>query len=357
MWVERLSDALAHLAPGSYSKEQQGIAQQALDSLQANAASAKLDVPLLTRLESLFSKAAAHASVPEASAPKPAAGQKGGQSLSPEFFSTQSGLQLGNERENRRTLLTVAELVNQQDAYDPTGYQLRRFALWSHINSSPTAGRDQRTELMCVPVDIVEAYQEALAGNHVDPTLLQRVEKSVVSSPYWIRGSFIAAGIAARLEMKEVSTAIRQATERFLRRIPTLLELRFNDNRPFVDAQTHSWLSGADAEAEKAGAVQEYGGLREDLLEQLEREGVEVVLRRLQEMQAEVKSPRQRCYVTVIAADLLASRGLAWLADDLYARVEKTMQDTPAHEWEPDLYGHLSQRKNTVLQTQKNTKA
>jgi len=33
-----------------------------------------------------------------------------------------------------------------------------------------------------------------------------------------------------------------------------------------------------------------------------------VVLLRLQEMQAAYRAPRQRCYATVIAADLLAAR-------------------------------------------------
>jgi len=194
-----------------------------------------------------------------------------------------------------------------------------------------------------VPADIVEGYREALSANIVNPALLQRVEKSVVASPYWIRGSFLAASIAQRLEMKEVAVAIRLATERFVRRIPILVDLQFNDGRAFVDSETRGWLSGADADGQGRQAPLEFRALREELAAQLESEGVEVVLRRLQEMQGDDATPRWRGHARVIAADMLAARGLTWLAEDLYAGVDRVMRDMPASLWEPELFGLLGQ--------------
>ncbi|ULU26645.1 type VI secretion system protein TssA [Dyella terrae] len=340
--IERLTQALPTLDPHSFSQKQQEAAQQALDRLQASAAAAQLDAASLAKLETKLHQQAEAARFPDAVpiTPTPSPGQTGGTAISEAFFSTPSNLKLGEERDNRRSLLAVADFINQQDPYDPTGYQLRRFALWAHLHAAPPVRREQRTELMGVPADIVQSYQEALRNNVVNPVLLQRVEKSVASSPYWIRGSFLAAGIAARLEMKEVADAIRHATERFVRRIPTLTDLCFNDGRPFVDKETLNWLSGA-ADSANAAHVQEYGNLRDELVAQLDNEGVEVVLRRLQDLQTSHSAPRQRCYATVIAADLLASRGLSWLADDLYAGVVRAMQSTPAEQWEPSLYEHL----------------
>lgn len=343
-WLDRLGEALAGLDSGNFARDCHDAAQAALDQLQASAATAQLDVKAITSLEARFMQRAETARIPAPTmpaTPAPSPGQRGGQAISEEFFSAGGGLKLGNERETRRSLLTVAEHVNQHDAYDPTGYQLRRFALWAHLHAAPSVRHEQRTELMGVPVDIVDGYQEALVGNTVNPVLLQRVEKSVESSPYWIRGSFLAAGMAARLDMREVAEAIRSSTERFVRRIPTLTELRFNDGRPFIDSETQGWLSGAATAEGDASPVQEYAGLREELVAQLDSEGVEVVLRRLQDMQTSFDAPRQRCYVSVIAADLLASRGLSWLAKDLYANVERTMRATPADQWEPALYAHL----------------
>lgn len=344
--VERLTQALPGLDPHSFSQDRQASAQHALDRLQAQATAAQLDTAMLAKLEAKLRQQAEATRFPDAvpTTPAPSPGQTGGTAISEAFFSAPGNLKLGEERENRRALLAVADFINQQDAYDPTGYQMRRFALWAHLHATPPTRREQRTELMGVPVDIAQGYQDALRNNIVNPVLLQRVEKSVASSPYWIRGSYLAAGIAARLEMKDVADAIRLATERFVRRIPLLTDLRFNDGRPFVDSETLNWLSGATDSAQTS-TVQEYGSLRQELVAQLDKEGVEVVLRRLQDLQTTYYAPRQRSYATVIAADLLASRGLSWLAGDLYATVARTMQATSAEQWEPTLYEHLVRHK------------
>lgn len=243
----------------------------------------------------------------------------------------------------------MAEQINQQDPYDPTGYQLRRFGLWSHLRTAPPITRDRRTELTAVPKDIVDGYQDALNHNAIEPNLLLRIEKSVCASPYWLRGSYLAAEVASRLAMEEVAAAIRQTCERFVCRLPALLELCFSDGTPFVDVQTQAWITGADQAQTTGSPVQEYAGLRDELTTQLNTEGVEVVLLRLQELHATHEAPRQRSYATVIAADLLASRGLSWLADDLYASVARLMRETAAQGWEPELY----QKVATIISERK----
>ncbi|CAD5109369.1 type VI secretion system protein TssA [Zestomonas carbonaria] len=344
LFLERLGEALSQLGATGFSDEHEASARHALESLQAQAGTAQLDEETLARLQRQLARKVEEVRSPIRPEPPPvsAPGQQGGQAISEQYFSTGGGLQMSNEREIRRTLLTVADFVNQEDAYDPAGYTLRRFALWGHIRAAPMAKSEQRTELHCVSADTVEAYQESLSSNVVDPVLLQRIEKSVASSPYWIRGSFLAAGVARRLEMNEVAEAIRYAAERFVRRIPLLMELRFHDGRLFVDEETRGWLSGTGDGEAGPGPAQEYGGLREELAAQLEIEGVEVVLKRLQDLQASFTAPRQRSYATVIAADLLASRGLPWLAEGLYANVGELMQGTTAAVWEPDLFEHLA---------------
>ncbi|WMD21230.1 type VI secretion system protein TssA [Achromobacter seleniivolatilans] len=341
--ADRLRDTLNDLPIADFSKTHHAEAQQALDRLQASAPAAQLDQAQLTRLESLLARVSEQARYPEPAAPARSAGQSGGQAISDEFFSSPSAsLKPGDDRENRRSLLSVADFINQQDAYDPTGYQLRRFAMWAHLHAAPPARKGERTELMAVPADIADGYGEALTGNAVNPALLQRVEKSVVASPYWIRGSFLAAGIASRLEMKDAAAAIRLSTERFVRRIPALVDLKFSDGRAFIDPETLTWLSGADTPDGQGGALHEFGLLREELVAQLDSEGVEVVLRRLQDLQGSSASPRRQGHASVIAADLLASRGLSWLAENLYRNVAHTLRTLPAHEWEPELSEQLS---------------
>lgn len=342
MLVERLGDALPRLDTRTFSPPFPERAQHALDRLQGNAAQAQLDAPMLSRLESRLRQRVEESRFPESSPPLPSPGQQGGTSVTEAFFQNEGMVKSGDDRENRRSLLAVAEFINKQDAYDPTGYQLRRFAIWAHLNAAPPARRENRTELMGVPVDVEEAYRETMAGNHVTPALLQRVEKSVTTSPYWLCGSYLSAGIAARLEMPEVADGIRLAVKRFLLRLPALAELRFSDGRPFANGETIAWISGSGGPADQHSHAPEYASLRVELAALMEAEGVEVVLRKLQDLQAKASTPRQRHYAMVTAADLLSARGLNWLANDLYAGVDRAMRTTTAEAWEPDLFGHLS---------------
>lgn len=329
--LDNLTQALPSLDRSSFDPAHHTAAERALARLSSCTGQAKLDTQMLEALQRQLGKYSERA-VPAQAASASACDD----ALSPAFFTRPA--QVSNEREQRRALLSMAEQINQQDPYDPAGYQLRRFGLWSHLRTAPSIIRDWRTELTAVPRDIVDGYQDALSANAVEPALLQRIEKSVVASPYWLRGSYLAANVASRLAMEEVAAAIRQTCERFVCRLPTLMTLCFNDGTPFADAQVQAWITGADEATTAGSPVQEYAGLRDELLNQLNTEGVEVVLLRLQELQAAQGAPRHRCYATVIAADLLASRGLSWLAEDLYASVARLMRSTTAQQWEPELY-------------------
>ncbi|MDH0648579.1 type VI secretion system protein TssA [Pseudomonas sp. GD03858] len=341
--LKRLCDALPRLDRFSVSPAIVANARQALGCLQQQAGAAKLEPASMAELERLLRK---HSEDAMGGAPAPAAGAVAPKvTAAPlaEVFLSRPGVSLGNERETRRAVLGMAELINQQDLYDPTGYQLRRFGLWAHIQTAPVARQDLRTELMAVPVDIAAGYEEAVAGTVIDPALLLRVEKSVTASPYWIRGSFLAASIATRLAMAEVAEAIRSASARFVLRLPALQQLCFSDGTAFVDEQCLAWLKGDEARPVQQAQAQEFRNLGEELANQLETEGIEPVLLTLQRLQADHRSPREHCHTTLLAADLLARRGVSWLAQDLCAGVARSMRQTTADAWEPDTFQRLRQ--------------
>lgn len=337
--LKRLSEALPRLDAGTYEARVFDAAQRGVARLLELAEPYQLDLPGLSELQrSLLRHAQADVTQPVAD---PAAPASGLERLTRTLAPARPEAKLGNERETRRALLNMAEFVNQQDPYDPTGYQLRRFALWAHLHAAPGTREGRRTELPCVPADISDLYQDALSSANVEPALLLRVEKSVTASPYWIRGSFYAAAIATRLAMTEVAEGIRQATERFARRLPALRGLCFSDGSPFIDDQCFGWLSAGSRATPAIGGALEFSALREELHAQLDNEGVEVVLLRLQKLHAEYQSPREHSHAALIASELLASRGLTWLAHDLSATVARTMEATTAKSWEPDLYQSL----------------
>ncbi|AYN10014.1 type VI secretion system protein TssA [Pseudomonas putida] len=353
--LNRLIDALPRLDRFTYTPAHAAAAKGALARLLRQQEAAQLDPAVLVELERLLHKHTALANgIGECDAPKAPVESPQPAPLADVIATPKPCLSGGNERETRRAILSMAELINQQDPYDPTGYQLRRFGLWAHIQAAPQTRQGNRTELMAVPRDIASDYEEAIAGTVIDAALLQRVEKSVSASPFWIRGSFLAASAASRLAMGEVAEAIRAATARFVLRMPALQQLCFSDGRVFVDDQCLAWLKGADGQSGQAGASQEFTNLREELVSQLESGGVEPVLLRLQGMQADFRAPRERCHTTVIAADLLAARGVSWLAQDLCAGVVRTMQQTTASDWEPEVFERLQQYASSHVLADRN---
>lgn len=342
--LKRLIDALPHLDRFSYSPTNAEVAQRTVASLLQLGGSLQLDVDALNELERLLVKQAeSSAGVSHRHPTESADSKMTAPSLSETFLPPKTSISLGNARETRSALLGMAEFINQQDLYDPTGYQLRRFGLWAHILAAPSVKREHRTVLTAVPLHIAMGYEEAISNGAIDPVLLLRVEKSVTASPFWIRGSYLAASIASRLAMDEVTEAIRAATARFVRRLPALEQFCFSDGTAFIDDQCLAWLKGAQSQTSQNKVSAEFHSLHEELLGQIQSDGVESVLLRLQAMQSAHSSPRERCHRTVIAADLLADRGVSWLAQDLCASVAQTMQTTSAQVWEPEVYQKLAQ--------------
>lgn len=341
--IGRLQHALPTLDAATYHASHRAAGQDAVDVLHKTGPSSGLDIAQITRLEAYLVKHAEAASRPPVENICPVEPfERTPQGAGGIVLDAPSEAALGTDRDSRRTMLMVADYVDNQDCYDPAAYGLRRFALWWSIRSAPSIKRDRRTDLMGVPGDVAKGYHDIVMNHDVSIAVLRRIEKSVVSSPFWLRGSWLAANAAMRLEMQDVSVAIRDATRRFLRRVPTLADLQFSDGTPFVDPETGAWLSGPNEVAPCTTPA--FEDLRSDLLGLLTSEGIEAVLNRLQHEQAVCTTPRQRCQATVLAADALAAKGLSWLANDLYASVRLSMEAISADQWEPDLHNHLTQQ-------------
>ena len=253
--LDRLNEALPHLDRYTFTPAHAAVAQEALQRLQQQQAVAQLDGAFLNDVDRLLRKQAEQASgAGEPATAKPSSATTESAPLAEIIAAPMPRVSLGSERESRRAVLAMAEMINQQDPYDPTGYQLRRFGLWAHIQAAPQIKQGNRTELMAVPLDIASDYEEAIAGTATDAALLQRIEKSVTACPFWVRGSFLAASAATRLAMREVAEAIRAATARFVQRMPALQQLCFSDGRSFVDDQSMACRFGPECDGPRSVA-------------------------------------------------------------------------------------------------------
>ena len=116
--LEGLGQALPTLERSSFTPAYKAVAEQALVNLRRSAEQATLD---LVQIETLQQQLAKYC--------EPVAGSSREFSTAPvsalnpsAFLSTQTPLP-GNEREQRRALLLMAEQLTQQDPYDPVGYR------------------------------------------------------------------------------------------------------------------------------------------------------------------------------------------------------------------------------------------
>lgn len=347
---QRVLQAVKQLQPSSHCSAATVQATRAVDALAAAEQKHGMATSLALALRPALERAIELAERAPFQPPRPlrtASAQPDRDALGNGFFPGPIELPLGSEKEIRSACLKLADLINQQDGFDPTGYLLRRRALWAGIHGTPPMKDGGRTEMMSVPADISIEYQEGLAGEGGSPALLMRIERSVASCPFWLRGSFIAASLAQRLEMPMVAVAIRSAVARFVQRLPMLRELRFSDGSPFIDEETLNWMSGEDEAVDGIGGgrVAALTRLRSELMDQQkEGQSVEAILLGLQSRQAGQQSLRERTYASAAAADLLHARGLTWLAQDLYSGIEHAMASHGASEWEPDLFRHAAKR-------------
>ncbi len=347
---QRLLQSLKHLQPDSHTGAGATQATEAVAALQRAERHHTIGASVAALLLPALERAIEHAERAPFQPPRPtrsASPQPVRDALGKEFFSASRELPLGNEREIRAACLKLADHINQQDGFDPTGYLLRRRALWAGIHGTPPARADGRTEMMNVPADISIEYQDALMGGPCSPALLMRIERSVASCPYWLRGSFLSASIAQRLEMPMVAVVIRSAVGRFAQRLPMLRDLLFSDGSPFIDAETLGWIGGDD-DSDRcgvAGKAVTLARMHAELLDQQkDGQSMESILLGLQARRPGKQSLRERAYSSAAAADLFHARGLASLAQDLYAGVAQTMSSHAANEWEPDLFSHVTAR-------------
>lgn len=89
--------------------------------------------------------------------------------------------------------------------------------------------------------DRVKDYQDQL--RHPDLALWRKVEQSLTMAPYWFEGQWMSYTIAQQLGKSDWCQAIAEETQQFLRRLPSLLELKFKGGEPFVSDSVKEWLA------------------------------------------------------------------------------------------------------------------
>ena len=131
----------------------------------------------------------------------------------------------------RQTPLTVADVLCERYRQSPTGYCLRRHAIWQTITSAPQAETGGRTSRAAFPVDSMADYQATLTAAKIE--LWEHVEKSAPLDPQWfLTGTALPVRTATQLGFHDTAVAIRDELISFINRIPVLWHSQFTDLTP-----------------------------------------------------------------------------------------------------------------------------
>ncbi len=249
-----------------------------------------------------------------------------------------------NEREIKQTLFKVATLLNSIAPQESLGYRVRRFALWFSIATLPLEKKDGTTEMMPVLADRVLEYSEAIKNNPSEE-LLQNIEHSVASSPFWLNGSYLSSRLAKVLGYEDISEAIREETLRFTKRLPGLLTAKFSDNTDFVDEITRQWLrSGGDHAATSQEGADAWGKQLQSALQVAKSGDYKDAILLLEKGAREAEQPRNQFYWRLATADFMENTGMKAIAREEYRSLLANTEKLSVHTWEPMLIDLLRQK-------------
>ena len=275
-------------------------------------------------------------------------GQESRSSTSPDgvtapFSQTQSRIDTGSildcssERAWRQTQLNVAEQLIERHPDSGMGYRLRRHAIWSTIISPPLSQPGGRTQLAPMPVGLVDDYRAGLV--QPDMALWQRIEQSLILSPYWFTGHHLSALVAQKLGYVQIAQAIAQELSAFISRLPALVELTFADGSLFFPAECRQWLR--PDQQEEGEPTQR---LATRVIQCHQELGLDTAMRLLDEQMSQMSEPRSRFYTQLLQAELLDLAGMASLAAESFAQLWREADRLGLLAWEPGLVNRLECR-------------
>ncbi|RQW65082.1 type VI secretion system protein TssA [Vibrio viridaestus] len=245
-----------------------------------------------------------------------------------------------NEKATKTTLLKVAEVLSDQHNGGGLSIRVRRYAVWSSINSVPDHNPQGETLLRPMQQDRIKDYQDMM--HSPDLSLWKKVEQSLTMAPYWFEGHKMSYEIALALGHKDWCEAIRDETERFLQKLPQLKDLSFKGGVPFVPDEVSEWLvETAPSAGQSGGSGQGWGDIRKQVTKLAEDKGMNEALSMVNNGLENEIEPRNQWYWRLMSADLMKAQGFEAMAKESYQTLYKQALSMNVSDWEPSIIQQL----------------
>lgn len=249
-WMhDRAAHAVSRKSPNRSDNEP---AEAALEALRRIAALSDdrlgQDSPAMNELTRTLESVVRDSATPTPSAaPAAAPSSSGGGSM--------PGLTLDSWDGALRSIGTVGGEIEKIVAYminynpgSPIPYLLNRGLAWCRIIEPPPAGDDGLTPFPPPDPGMIAGWEALAAGNQWKQ-LVEEAEKRLTSAPFLLDINYHVARGLDGLGNPVARQAVVEETAALLRRLPRLLELKYQDGRPFASEATKAWLEASGGAA------------------------------------------------------------------------------------------------------------
>ncbi len=250
-----------------------------------------------------------------------------------------------SDKAAKQTLLKVAEYLADQESGSALAIRVRRHALWGAITALPDHDHNGKTLLRGMQMERVKEYQNQL--HQPDLALWRKVEQSLTIAPYWFEGQLISHDIAKALGQESWCQAIREETQSFIQRYPSVVELKFKDGSPLLTDLVRDWLASGEVASTGGSVSGNWSEQREQAFSLAKEGGIAVAMSMLNDGLVAATEPRDRFYWRLLSADLLKHNHLDAMATEQYQTLKQEIMQTNVTEWEPSLIEQLE--RNTAL--------
>lgn len=249
-----------------------------------------------------------------------------------------------SDKAAKQTLLKVAEFLAEQESGSALAIRVRRHALWGAIATLPDHDHHGKTLLRGMQIERVKEYQDQL--HQPDLALWRKVEQSLTIAPYWFDGQFMSHEIAKALGQESWCQAIREETQSFIERFPSVVDLKFKDGSPFFSESVRDWLASREMTTSGSTVSGSWQEQREEAFNLAKEGGIAVAMSMLNDGLVAATEPRERFYWRLLSADLLQHNHLDAMAKEQYQTLKQEILQTSVTEWEPSLIEQL--QRNTA---------
>jgi len=320
-------------------------------------------------ISDLSSQVVAEESKSKSAAQPTAASQASFQAPAPAKISSEADARKAL-REAQSIILKTAAYLRKADPKNPLPYRLSRSVLWDSIQVSPpnTGGR---TQMPAIPAYTMDAQKQLLEKGEPEAIVAQ-FESTFTSSPFLLDLQYHLDEALSSLgtPYKEVQSVIREELGVFLRRIPKLLDIQFQDGTDFANSETREWIKKTVLSQAGAGEEPQAGGQSEEEREmeetynkarQLARtKQIEEAISLFQDKLARTPERRERFIWNFHLAKVLMVGGKQNLALAQLESLDREIEMFSLEEWEPELCQDvLSQliicQKKVAQETRQNT--